>query len=78
MLSWAIEQGGAPVLAAIHEAADRLRPASYEGSSAGREPDGIGRLGRLGARELARARHDGWMGIVDPMLMALQAPTIAA
>ncbi len=73
MVSWAIEQGGTPVLAAVHEAAERLRPGALEESSTGPEPDGIGRLGRLGARELAVARRDAWAGIVDPTLKALRA-----
>lgn len=78
MVSWAVERGGAHVLAAVHEAADRLRPEASEGASAGLEPDGIDRLGRLGGQELARARRDGWLGIIDPMLRALQGPSIAA
>lgn len=78
MVSWAIERGGAPVLAAIHEAADRLRPGAAQDSSPGREPEGIERLGRLSAGGLAQARRDGWTGIIEPMLRTLQAAPIVA
>lgn len=71
MVSWAINRGGANVVAAVVEAADRLRPENAASSSAS-EPDGIGQLGRLSARELAQARHDGWTGIIDPMLATLR------
>ncbi len=77
MVSWAIERGGAPVLAAVLEAADRLRDTTTTDAPAGAEPEGIDRLGRLGASELSRARRDGWTGIIAPMLTALQHPSIA-
>lgn len=78
MVSWAIERGGAPVLAAIHKAADRLRPGAAQDSSPEREPEGIERLGRLSAGGLAQARRDGWTGIIEPMLRTLQAAPIVA
>jgi len=78
MVSWAIERGGAPVVAAVLEAAERLRPDRIEGSSPSPEPEGIGRLGRLTSDQLAQARRDGWTGIIGPMLTTLQAQTSAA
>ncbi len=75
MVSWAIERGGAPVVAAVLEAADRLRPQSNESSPPALEPEGIGRLGRLTSAQLSLARRDGWTGIIEPMLATVRART---
>lgn len=78
MVSWAIDRGGAPVLAAIHEAAAQLRPESSPDSPPKTEPEGIDRLGRVRASGLAQARREGWNGIIEPMLRTLQTVFVAS
>lgn len=80
MVSWAVEEGGAKVVAAVLDAAARLRHvrSSTEPGDSKPEPAGIRLLGRLPVMDLAQARRDGWNGILEPMLARLQAQTIAA
>ncbi|MGH1340105.1 MAG: ferritin-like domain-containing protein [Nannocystales bacterium] len=77
MVAWAVERGGAPVRAAVLDAANRLRPTTPAETPRELEPEGIGRLGRLTGAECAQARSDGWTGIIEPMLATLQSQNVS-
>ncbi|MEM6991768.1 MAG: ferritin-like domain-containing protein [Myxococcota bacterium] len=68
-VAWAVERGGAPVLAELERTAERLRHTLSQPSEG---ETSLAVAGRLSARELDRARRDAWHGIIEPMLARLQ------
>ncbi|KIG19542.1 putative lipoprotein [Enhygromyxa salina] len=71
-LAWAIAKHGAPVLLAVREVSEQLRPTGPI-PTADPHAQALAEHGRLDPRAQAQLRHATWATIIDPMLAELQA-----
>lgn len=71
-VAWAVEQGGARVLAALERRAEELRR-TLPNRALAHTPSRLAAVGRLDDAQLARARLDAWRGVIEPMLVRVAA-----
>ncbi|MFV8749808.1 ferritin-like domain-containing protein [Nannocystaceae bacterium ST9] len=73
-IAWAIDRGGASVLAALRAAAERARPdfdRPHAEQDTEQDAEQLASHGRLDARAKAQAIRDAWCELIDPVLSAL-------
>jgi hypothetical protein len=75
-VNWAVATGGRPVLDALIETADALRPGDDTEPANAVDMTVVHDHGRIDLSEQAAAARDAWRGIIDPALAQLNAQLV--